>query len=133
MALVQGIIDTAPLPRVTDLVRSTTAPSALINPYVGAGALAAFTGGQPAYGLQWEVFDSPPSTGVSHRSINIFQAEWLAMSVRYLLADSSDVNAELLLTRAAGGVLLFSHAQPYVVDYSILDGWQVAFHWLVAP
>jgi len=133
MSLVQGIVDTQTLPQVTALVRSATIPTALANPYSGAGALTPFGLGQVAYGLQFSVFDSPASAGRSSRSIYIFELEWLAITERVLMADASDVVLDTLVTRLSGGVMLFRDALPYVLNFSILEGWQASFHWLVAP
>jgi len=131
--LTQGIIDTAALPQVNALERSLTLPTALTNPHSGTGALTPFGGGMAAYAIQWSVFDSPSSAGRSSRSINIFQDEWLALTLRILLSDASDVVAKTVLTRESGGLFLFDFAVPFVIDYSILPGWQANFAWLVAP
>ena len=133
MSLIQGIIDTAPLPRLTALVQSTVVPIALTNPYSGSGGLPAVFAGQPAYGLIWGVTTFPPSAGSALRNITIFQSEWLALTRIYQTADANSLVGETELIRANSGVLLFDSGQPLQVDYSILAGWECAFAWLVAP
>ncbi len=133
MSVAEGVIDLFNLPRLTDLVRSITVPSALANPYSGAGALNSLVAGKPAYGLKWSVQTAPASAGRSSRSIVFYQEPFLALSMHYIFADASDFIGDSLLSQSAEGFIVFEFGQPSVVDYDILAGWTLNFAWLVAP
>jgi hypothetical protein len=131
--LIQGIIDTANVPRLTSLVRSDTVPSTLSNPYAGAGSLSAVAAGVPAYGLKWSLQSAPANAGRQVRTVTEFEIKFLSLAVHYLLADASDFIGDTVLTGVSEGWLLFETGQPASVTYDITAGWTVNFAWLITP
>jgi hypothetical protein len=133
VALVQGIIDTANVPRITSLTQSEAVPSALANPLTGRHLLYSFDAGVPAYGIQWSVFDFPPGAGRRARAITTFEVPWLSLACAYHLANDNYVFGEELLTGVSDGWLLFEHGQPERVQLDMSPGWSAYFTWLIAP
>ena len=133
MPIVHGIIDTAPFPRLTQLVRSITVPSALTNPYAGVGYLAAVDTGKPAYGLKWSLETAPVNAGRNNRAVVEYEIKWLSLAVIYLLADASTFYGDSVLTGLNEGWILFTSGEPYQIGYDITPGFTVNFAWLIAP
>jgi hypothetical protein len=125
-----GIIDTAAVPPVADLLPSLVSPVALANPYSGSGDIATSSGGVSAYGVRWSVHSFPPGAGGSSRAIIIFEDNWLSFALHYTLADASDMIGDYVLTPAAEGFHLFSVSLPASLHFDILPGWEVDFTWL---
>lgn len=133
MPLVRGIIDTAPSPLLVELAVSYALPTALSNPYTGAGSLTAVGGGITPYGLIWTVNSYPPSAGAQFRGLTTFELPFLDLCANYALADATQWFAGNVLTRTSNGFLRFEHGAPLSVLFDILDGWSVNFQWVVAP
>jgi hypothetical protein len=133
MTLTQGIIDTQPLPRLSDLVASTSAPSIIDNPLTGFGTLGAFSLGRQAYGIAWHGFGAPSQAGRSARAILYYELPFLSLASGVLLADATHFVLDTVLTGADQGALLFRNGLPDDVVYDIAAGWQVNMFWLVAP
>lgn len=132
--LVRGIIDTAPAPLLTELTVSYTSPTALDNPYSGAGALTGYFGvGSIPYALIWTTYTSPTNAGGASRAVSTFELPFLSLCPSYPLIASSQWLVDHVVTHDASGILWFSGGPPASVQYSILDGWQVNFQWVVAP
>jgi len=133
MPLVQGIIDTVNLPKLTALVHSTSSPFPLTNPYSGLGTLPTLSGGVPAYGIAWHSFGGPPQAGRATRAIVYYEDLWLNLVTHYELADLNQIIGENVLTGDDRGFMLFEHGQPIAVVYDILSGYSVNFTWLITP
>jgi hypothetical protein len=133
VSLVQGIIDTANVPRITSLVRSITVPSALANPYSGSGWLISLDAGIPAYGIKWSLDGAPASAGRRNRAVVTYEVPYLNLALAYRLADATIFVGDSVLTGLNEGWILFEHGQPEQIAYNISDGWSVDFSWLIAP
>jgi len=128
-----GVIDLFSVPPPDLLVRSTTSPVVLANPFSGAGSLACQGGGHNAYGLHWSVVSAPAGAGLSTRSLVVYQESFLSFSLHYTLADASVSVGDTLITGSAEGFYLFAIAHPTSLNFHILPGWTVHFDWMVQP
>ncbi len=133
MALTQGIIDTANVPRLTSLARSITVPSALSNPYSGFGSLTAFDLGVPSYGIKWSIDGAPTNAGRRTRAVVTYEIPYLSLAMEYELSDLTVFIGDSLLTGLSEGWILFESGQPVRVRYDVSDGFTVNFSWLIAP
>src|SRR6185503_13968448 len=101
MAITAGVVDHFFVPPPNLLVKSTSSPVALSNPYSGSGNVLAVDSGIQAYGLHWAVNSAPSEAGTTGRSILIYLEPYMSFSVHYTLADASDFIGETVLSGAA--------------------------------
>lgn len=133
MPIVVGVVDQFYVPPPNLLERSTSAPTALANPYSGSGNVLARDGDRLAYGLHWAVNSAPPEAGTTGRSVLIYLEPYMSFSVHYRLSDLSDFIGETVLSGAAEGFHLFLTAEAESIAYHILPGWTVHLDWLIVP
>ena len=128
-----GVVDQFAAPPPDLLVKSTTSPVALTNPYSGSGNLLTEDGGVHAFGIHWSVNTAPSEAGRSSRSILIYEVPYWSMSVHYTLADASTFIGETIISGLAEGFHLFTTASPTSIAYHVLPGWTVHLDWLIQP
>jgi len=128
-----GVIELFTVPPPAQLVKSTTSPTTLSNPYSGANALTTQSGGVAAFGFHWAVASAPSGAGLSSRSLVVYDEPFLAVTPYFTLADASIIAGETLLVRVEEGLHFFEVALPTTMQVDILPGWTVALDWLVQP
>ena len=133
MAITAGVVDQFHVPPPNLLVKSTSSPVALSNPYSGSGNVLTLDSGIRAFGLHWAVNSAPSEAGTTGRSILIYLEPYMSFSVHYVLADFTDFIGETVLSGAAEGFHLFQTARAASVAYHILPGWTVHLDWLIQP
>jgi hypothetical protein len=128
-----GVIELFTVPPPHELVRSTTSPIALSNPYTGSFPLTTQSGGKAAFGFHWAVSSAPAGAGLSPRSLVVYDEPFLTVTPYYTLADASIIAGETLSMRVEEGFHLFETVLPTTMQVDILPGWTVALNWMVQP
>lgn len=133
-----GIVDFLTHPALSQLVRSTSYPTPLFNPYSGSGDLQVTLHTDPlfiptasAFGFRWAVNSAPQSAGRRNGAVLEYEDAFFSFALHYVLADHSDFIGDTVRTGMSSGFWMFNVALPLSLSYWIDPGWTMHFDWLI--